>query len=198
MYYFPNLEPVCFSMSSSNCCLLTHTLLQKVKSLSCVWLFATPWTVAYYAPPSVGFSRQEYCSGLPFPSPGDLPNPGIESRSPTLQADALLYNTLNTNWLEIGRSPRGGHDNSLQYTCLYNLMDRRTWWATVHKVAKSQTRLKWLSMQSHMVHDSDRFWLNMLTQAIASLVSEEVVITPLDILEYLPKTFIREIMLSYR
>ena len=48
-----------------------------------------PWTVAYQAPPSMRFSRQEYCSGLPFPSPGDLPNPGIEPGSPTLQADAL-------------------------------------------------------------------------------------------------------------
>ena len=45
--------------------------------------------VAYQAPPSMGFSRQEYWSGLPFPSPEDLPNPGIEPRSPTLQADAL-------------------------------------------------------------------------------------------------------------
>ena len=50
----------------------------KVKSLSRVQLFATPWTVAYQAPPSMGFSRQEYWSGLPFPSPGDLLNPGIE------------------------------------------------------------------------------------------------------------------------
>jgi len=50
---------------------------------------AIPWTVAYQAPPSMGFSRQEYWSGLPFPSPGDLPNPGIESKSPTLQADTL-------------------------------------------------------------------------------------------------------------
>ena len=61
----------------------------KVKSLSSVRLFATPWTVAHQASPSMGFSRQEYWSGLPFPSPGDLPNPGIEPRSPTLQADAL-------------------------------------------------------------------------------------------------------------
>ena len=60
----------------------------KVKSLSRVWLFATPWTVAYQAPPSMGFSRQECWSRLPFPSPGDLPNPGIEPWSPTLQADA--------------------------------------------------------------------------------------------------------------
>ena len=50
---------------------------KKVKLLSCVQLFATPWTVAYQAPPSMGFSRQEYRSGLPFPSPGDLPNQGL-------------------------------------------------------------------------------------------------------------------------
>ena len=60
-----------------------------MKSLSRVRLFVTPWTVAYQAPSSVGFARQECWSGLPFTSPGDLPNPGIEPRSPTLQADAL-------------------------------------------------------------------------------------------------------------
>ena len=56
----------------------------KVKLLSRVRLFATPWTIAYQAPLSMGFSGQEYWSGLPFPSPGDLPNPGIEARSPAL------------------------------------------------------------------------------------------------------------------
>ena len=61
----------------------------KVKSLSHVRLFSTAWTVAYQARPSMGFSRQECWSGLPFPSPGDLPNPGIEPRSPPLQADAF-------------------------------------------------------------------------------------------------------------
>ena len=61
----------------------------KVKSLSHVGLFATPWIVAYQAPQSMGFSRQEYWRGLPFPSPGDLPDPEIEPRSPTLQADTL-------------------------------------------------------------------------------------------------------------
>ena len=50
---------------------------------------ATTWTVAYQAPPSMGFSRQEYWSGLPFPSPGDLSNPGNETGSPTLQEDTL-------------------------------------------------------------------------------------------------------------
>ena len=54
-----------------------------------VRLFATPWTVAYQAPLSMGFSRQGYWSRLPFPSLGDLPNPGIEPRSPSMQADTL-------------------------------------------------------------------------------------------------------------
>ena len=61
----------------------------KVKSLSRVQLLATPWTVAYQAPPSMGFSRQEYWSGVPFPSPGDLSNPRIKPASPSFQADAL-------------------------------------------------------------------------------------------------------------
>ena len=55
----------------------------EMKLLSRVRLFATPWTVAYQVPPSVGFSRQEYWSGLPFPSPVDLPDPGTEPGSPT-------------------------------------------------------------------------------------------------------------------
>ena len=62
----------------------------KVKSFSRVRLFATPWTVACQAPPPMGFPRQEYWRGLPFPSPGDLPDPGIEPWSSTLQADSLL------------------------------------------------------------------------------------------------------------
>ena len=55
-----------------------------VKLLSRDRLFATPWTVAYKAPPSMEFPRQEYWSGLPFPSPGGLPDPGMEPRSPAL------------------------------------------------------------------------------------------------------------------
>ena len=61
----------------------------KVKSLSHVRLFVAPWTVAHQAPPSMEFSRQEYWSVLPFPSPGDLPDSGMEPRSPALQADTL-------------------------------------------------------------------------------------------------------------
>ena len=65
------------------------SLVVVVKSLSRVRLFATPWTVACQAPPSMGFSRQEYWSGLSFSSPGDLPDPGIEPGSPASQADDL-------------------------------------------------------------------------------------------------------------
>ena len=75
----------------------------KVKLLSHVWLFATPWTVAHQASPSLGFSRQDYWSGLPFPSPGELPDPAIEPRSPALQADALTSEPpgklMTTTWL---------------------------------------------------------------------------------------------------
>ena len=64
-----------------------------MKSLSRVRLFVTPWTVAHQAPPSMEFFRQEYWSGLPFPSPGDPPNPGIKPESPALRADALPSET---------------------------------------------------------------------------------------------------------
>jgi len=69
------------------------------QSLGCVQPFATPWTVAHQAPLSMEFSRQEYWSGLPCPSPGDLPNPGIKPRSPALQAESLSF--------ELPRKPLG-------------------------------------------------------------------------------------------
>ena len=81
-----NIMSLTFNMLSR---LVITFLPKKVKSLSCVQLFATPWTIACQAPLSMESSRQEYWNGLPFPSPGDLPNPGIETGSPTLQADAL-------------------------------------------------------------------------------------------------------------
>ena len=65
--------------------LLISGVCQSLSRVHCV----TPWTAARQAPLSMGFSRQEYWSGLPFPSPGDLPNPGIKSGSPVLQADSL-------------------------------------------------------------------------------------------------------------
>ena len=67
--------------------LVVHVCL--LSRFSCVWLFATPWTVACQAPLSMGFPRQEYWSGLPFPTPGNLPNPGIELASPAWQPDSI-------------------------------------------------------------------------------------------------------------
>ena len=75
----------------------------SVQLLRRVRLFATPWTVAYQVPPSMGFSRQEYWSALPFPSLGDLPDPGSEPGSPALQADALtlMMRLCNRTWQEL-------------------------------------------------------------------------------------------------
>ena len=82
----PSLSPAVFTHCVCSLCLCFHW--SEVKLLSHVWLFETLWTVAYQAPPSMRFSKQEYWSGLPFPSPGELPNPGIEPGSAALQADS--------------------------------------------------------------------------------------------------------------
>ena len=80
----------------------------EVQLLSRVQLFETAWTVAYQGPLSMGFFRQEYWSGLPFPSLRDLPNPGIEPRSPSLWAEALP-------------SEPPGNGNNLVWTLPFNL-----------------------------------------------------------------------------
>ena len=105
-----------------------------------VQLFATPWTVARQVPLSLGFLRQEYQSGLPFPPPGDLLDPGIEFTSPVSPALAGRFLPLAPSGkpggsdgkestctegdlgliLELGRSPGGGHGNLLWYSCLEN------------------------------------------------------------------------------
>ena len=90
-----------------------------MKSLSCVRLFVTPWTVACQAPLSMGFSRQEYWSGLPFPSPGDLPNPGIEPGSPALQAGALSSEPP-------GNPNRNLKDHKIEETVVYQDIRGRT------------------------------------------------------------------------
>ena len=79
----------------------------KVKSLSHVQPFGTPWAVDCQAPPSMGFSRQEYWSGLPFLSPGDLPNPGIKPGSPTLQADSTIWATREAWALIVNQTTKG-------------------------------------------------------------------------------------------
>ena len=113
------------------------------QSLSHVWLFLTPWTVACQAPLSIGFSRQEYWSGLPFPPPGYLPDPGIEPVS--LVSLASVSRFFTSGGFPGGsvpgsrRYPGGGNGNPLQYSCLENPMDRGKWRATVHDVPKYQT-----------------------------------------------------------
>ena len=89
------------------------TVKVKVKSLSHVRLFVTPWTVTYQALRSTGFSRQEYWSGLPFPSPGDLPNPGIKPGSPVLQTDALPSEPLGKPLLLLSTCTVDNHKNYL-------------------------------------------------------------------------------------
>ena len=87
-------------------------------------------------------------TGLPFPFPGALPDPGIEPRSPTLrlsgkESDCSSGASGDLGSIpEMGRSPARGHGNPLQYSCLENPMDKGAWRATVHTVAKSQTKLK--------------------------------------------------------
>ena len=77
-----------------------------VFTISCMRLLATPWTVARQAPQSMGFSKQEYWSGLPFPPPGDLLHPGIQSWSPAL---AEGFFTTSTTW--------SNHSSSVQFSC---------------------------------------------------------------------------------
>ena len=74
-----------YNIGSSQLKKLRHGESESEVTQSCVTL----WTVPHQAPPSMGFSRKEYWSGLPFPSPGHLPDPGIKPRSPALQADVL-------------------------------------------------------------------------------------------------------------
>ena len=119
----------------------------KVKLLSCVGLFATLWTVAYQAPPSMGFSRQEYWSGFPFPSPGDLPDPRIDPRSPALQADALPS------------EPPGKPDRDGFMLKIYILMKKVLifkWWKnyTSHTALWKCICIMWVKWSCSVVSDS--------------------------------------------
>ena len=133
--------------------------MQVLSRFSRVRLLVTPWTVARQAPVSKEFSRQEYWSGLPCPSPGDLPDPwsiimmfdgkvwknghfpgGKEVVKKSLANAEDIRDLGSIPGLE--RSPGEGHGNPLQYSCLENPMDRGAWWATVQGVTESQTWLK--------------------------------------------------------
>ena len=111
-----------------------------MKSLSCVRLFANPWTVAYHAPPPMGRSRQENWSGLPFPSPDLKAKRCIFTCLKDFSVNA--GDTRDMGWISVlERSPGGGNGNLLQYSCVENPMDRGAWWVTIHGITKSQTQL---------------------------------------------------------
>ena len=130
-----------------------------MKSLSCVLLFVTPWTVAYQTPPSMGFSRQEYWSGLPLPSPPAYAGSHKEldtterlnnNTSLCLQIKVVLGLGISWPWTKehgkrssktthkkydwVERHSGEGNGIPLQYSCLENPMDGGVWWATVHGV----------------------------------------------------------------
>ena len=111
---------------------------KKAKSLSRVWLLATP-LVAYQAPQSMEFSRQEYWSGLPFPSPGDLPNSGIEPRSPMLQADALPSEPpgkpLETRLNHLEHSIKAEF-TEIKMAKIFSFRDKRVWLPHIWSVIK--------------------------------------------------------------
>ena len=113
-----------------------------MKLLSPVRLLVTPWTVAHQAPLSLGFSRQKYWGGLPFPPPGDLPDSGIQPASPVSPALEGEFFTTSATCGE-------GNGTPLQYSCLENPMGQGAWGAAVHGVAKSQTRLSDFTFTFH-------------------------------------------------
>ena len=115
----------------------------KWSSLNCVRLFTTPWTAAYQAPPSMAFSRQEYWSGVPLPSPILYTNNEKTKREKQISC----INAYICSNIYIGE----GNGKPLQYSCLENAMDGRTWVSAVHGVTQSQARLKWLS-RSNVYH----------------------------------------------
>ena len=88
----------CFRSVSMALCIALFIINMRVGALSHVWLFASPRTVAHQAPLSMEFSSQDYLSGLPFPSPGDLPDPGIEPTALVSPALAGGFFTTSTTW----------------------------------------------------------------------------------------------------
>ena len=140
----------------------------------------TPWIIAYQAPLSMGFPRQEYWSGLPFPSPGDLPGPGIEPRSPTLQTDALpseppgnLYCTCFQKEFEVAKviflpSEHSNHVFSpffLSFT-LWPGLNKQSWLWDSSLPAKKKIFGSWGGSSSKKTTSKDipwKYWKNSLS-----------------------------------
>ena len=133
-----------------------------MKSLSSVQLFVTLWTVAYEAPPSMGFSRQECWSELTFPSPGDLPDPGIEPGSPALQADALPSEPPGKPfffkgayfWIGVGDTLTGGRVNRSQSSKQYESSSRKPKCYRTHRFTQELQDASLHHMASHLLSHS--------------------------------------------
>ena len=104
----------------------------------------TPWTIAYQAPQSMEFSRQEYWRGLPFPSPGDLPDPGIEPMSLASPALAGGFFTTSANW-EVHRNDGGGGLVAKLCPTLCDAMDYSPSVSSVHGISQTGI-LKWVAI----------------------------------------------------
>ena len=109
----------------------------KVKSLSRAQLVATPWTAAHQAPPSMGFPRQEYWSGVPLPSPYMVSRLFNKLLEISIRIDFLLDYFAE------------GKGTPVQYSCLQNPMDGGAWKAAVHGVAEGRTRLSHFTFTFH-------------------------------------------------
>ena len=148
----------------------------KVKSLSRAWLLATPLTADYQASPSMGFSRQEYWSGLPLPSPyWELVPAYLFNQSVNKYFKITSRGYIGLPWWlsskescrrlagnmgsnpGSGRSPGEGNGNPLQYSCLENPMDEGFWQATVHGITKDQTERLTNTQNDKIIRSFDSF-----------------------------------------
>ena len=130
-------------------------------NVSCIQLFASPWTVAHQAPLSMGFSRQEYWSGLPFPSPGDLLDPGIQPGSPALQADSLLHELQGSPMMMEGANkPRNsGNFCAQSFSCVWlcDPMDCSPPGSSVRGIYQARV-LEWVSIFSSRRSSGPKNW----------------------------------------
>ena len=142
-------------------------------SLSHVWLFVIPRPVACQAPLSMGFSRQEYWSGLPFPAPGDLSDPGINPRSPALQADSLPFEISGRAGGKRGdRGWDGWIASPTQWTWVW--VNSGRWWRTgepglLQSTGPQRVRHNLVTEQQQQIKSRFLKYENMNTEIINSL-----------------------------